>query len=106
MHYLTHILPYGDLNDGLVYGAMLELMVDRSRGTTVNHQWVQNEEAVIITGLYIHAINVSDLFKKNYKGWYRIHDEVLTAMREDRSKGTAIATSSGMQQANPGNYSQ
>jgi len=62
---------------GILAAVILELCVDRSRGATIHHQWVQPEDSVIITGVYTHMLPLSALYDKGYLGWYNVHQSAF-----------------------------
>ena len=60
---------------------ILELCVDRGAGArTIHGQWVQQEHAVFITGVYTHVFPIARLYTKGFIGWYRIHDSVFDTL--------------------------
>ena len=87
LNYATHICT--DPERGLLGTVVLELLVDRSRGSTIHSQWVQEEpESVLITGAYLHLFLMAQYDAPGFRGWYRIHEQAFEKMRrydEDNS---------------------
>ena len=80
-NYAPHTVPDETIafEDGMSHTAMLELMVNRKKGENMREQWVQEPDSVCITGIYIHVISVTQLWKKGYFGQMRIHKQVFEA---------------------------
>ena len=78
MTYASHMIG----ESGLLAAAVLELCVDRSRGTTIHNQWVQSGDSILITGVYTHLLSLSALYNKGYLGWYNIHQSAFTQAEE------------------------
>ena len=78
MNYNTHVHFPEIVHPLLVFGVVLELLVDRNMGSTVRGQWVQPQESVVITGINVHAINFLTTLHKGLGGWVRIHKDTLT----------------------------
>ena len=74
MNYASHQMFFP--GTGYLNRVIFELMVDRSVGRTIHEQWVQSPDSIIITGIYTHMVNVVDLYKNGFVGWYRIHHSV------------------------------
>jgi hypothetical protein len=75
MGYATHSLA-----GNVVAACIMELCVDRSKGTSIHSQWVQPEGSVLITGIYTHVVPLTSLFKPGYFGWYRLHNSIFTLL--------------------------
>ena len=58
--YATHVAIEGR-NPCHFFAALLELVVDRSRGFSRQGQWVQHLEGTIINGVYIHAVTLEEM---------------------------------------------
>ena len=68
---------------------MFELLVNRSPdvGRTSYHQWIQKEDSVIITGVFIHVFKILDVYTAiprggSMSGWLRISDLSLRALQQ------------------------
>ena len=79
MHYATHTLTHENL--GYVVSVVIELCVDRARGTTVDKQWCQPPDSVMITGVYTHFLPINRLFEKGFRGWFRLHQSVYATLK-------------------------
>ena len=81
MNYMAH-RTFSEVAHKLTcFAACFELMVERWSGGTVHRQWYQREEdSVVITGVYIHAVNFLRTLDRNYRGWYRILDDSLSEL--------------------------
>eukprot|EP00973_Karenia_brevis_P024076 3321937-Karenia_brevis.AAC.1 len=60
-------------------------MVDRNQGTSVHKQRVQPEESVIVTGVYVHVLQFSDLYCQGFFGWYLVHESAFEFFKTDRT---------------------
>jgi hypothetical protein len=61
--------------------AILELCVDRSKGTQVEPGlWVQPEGTVMVLGVYTHLLPIADLYAPGFHGRYRIHNSVYVTL--------------------------
>ena len=61
--------------------AILELCVDRSKGTQIEPGlWVQPEGTVMVTGVYTHLLPIADLYGPGFHGRYRIHNSVYVTL--------------------------
>ena len=63
--------------------ASFHLMVDRNNGGTVNCQWRQDRGSVVMTGVYISAVNILKVLDGNISGWSRFCKENLRMLRDD-----------------------
>ena len=59
-NYVTY-LAVPEVSPTWVWGAHLKCLADRSKGTIINHQWVQPAGTVFVTHIYLHAFKVEDL---------------------------------------------
>ena len=75
MNYTTHSMVPG--NPELVASIVLELAVDRKRGSTIHRQWTQPLGSVMVTGVYTHVYPVLRSYEKGFTGWYRRHSSVF-----------------------------
>ena len=79
---------------GLLSGIVLELLVDRARGCTVNRQWCQKEEeSVIITGVYMHVWSIAHFRANGFAGWYQIHNSAFEKLRHYYDDSEVTSTS-------------
>ena len=71
--YASHTVVHN--TSGMLAACMMELCVDRANGVgrTVNKQWCNPPESVIITGVYTHVIHFSRVYEPGFLGWMRIH---------------------------------
>ena len=83
MNYNTHVHFPEIVHPLLVFGVVVEMLVDRNMGSTVRDQWVQNQESVVITSINVHAINFLTTLHKGFGGWFRIYKNTLTNLAED-----------------------
>ena len=65
----------------MLVAVIFELCVDRSVGQTINKQWVQQPESILITGMFTHVLPVSKLYQKGFIGWYRVHSLAFRQMK-------------------------
>ena len=65
--YSTH-LAVPNMNPKIVFGALLELLVDRRRGTTSRKQWQQDQGV-----LWIHAADLRKAYDTGFVGTLRVH---------------------------------
>jgi len=77
--YATHTMTPS--HPGLLTACIFEFMVDRDQGATINNQWVQPEQSIMITGVYTHLLPVNLLYKKGFLGWWRVHSSAFTRMK-------------------------
>jgi hypothetical protein len=91
-NYVTHeavALPH--VSPLHMFGAVFELIVDRSKGSTIHGQWVQPLHSFYLDGLYIHAFDLLALYEANQMGWFRCHVPTLehlaamTSLKEVKS---------------------
>ena len=83
MNYNTHVHFPEIVHPLLMFGVVLELLVDRNMGTEVRDQWVQPQESVVITGINVHAFNFLKTLNTGFGGWFRIHKDTLTNLAAD-----------------------
>ena len=57
----------------MCFGALLELMVDRTRGDTRRGQWTQQEGSAHLTGCWIHCCDVREAYQR--PGTLRFHKD-------------------------------
>ena len=74
--YMTHE-RCPDHNPMLQWAILFELLVDRNRGCTVNNQWCQFKDSVIIVAAYIHVYDIRESYVPGFAGWYRVHEKTL-----------------------------
>jgi hypothetical protein len=74
-NYITHehvaLLPH--VSPLYQFGAVFELIADRSKGRSIHGQWVQPLKSFYIDGLYLHAFDLFSLYEATYMGWFRCH---------------------------------
>ena len=71
LNYVSHVTMPG-VCPLLWWGCMLELMVDRRRGSTVNGQWTQDPRTVCILGAYIHVFHLREAMMPEHRGKYMV----------------------------------
>ena len=83
LNYMTHTMQdrYGDFSKFVGLSALLQLMVARNCGGTVNRQWCQERGSVVMTGVYVHSVNVLRALDHNFGGWPRLDKENLCRLR-------------------------
>ena len=59
---------------------VLELVVDGSRGRTINGQWAQDPGSVVVSGCVVHCINIARAYEQGYSGWYTVDRESLMCL--------------------------
>ena len=64
----------------LQWACVLELMVDRTRGRTVNGQWCQQPGSVAVSGCIIHCFNIARAYEQGFSGWYTVDRESLMCL--------------------------
>ena len=70
--YSTHVgVPGG--NPNLTFGALLELLVDRRRGTTSRKQWQQDEGSAHICAVWVHVADLRKAYDNGFVGTLRVH---------------------------------
>ena len=82
---------HADYSELVGLSTLFQLMVDRNCGGTVNHKWCQDRGSVVVTGVYIHAVNVLRALHKRFRGWFRFDEENLCRLR--RGAGGVSRTS-------------
>jgi hypothetical protein len=74
-NYITHehvaLLPH--VSPLHQFGAVFELIADRSKGRSIHGQWVQPLKSFYLDGLYLHAFDLFSLYEANHMGWFRCH---------------------------------
>ena len=80
VNYMCHHAMPNTSTPLIQWACVLELMVDRTRGRTVNQQWVQDPESVAITGCFVHGFNVSMAYDEGFSGWYTVDNEGFSMM--------------------------
>ena len=75
-HYMTHV-PIRGLNPMWMWAIMYECLVDRNRGRTCNHQWVQAPGSVHVVGVNVHVFNLFSAYDKPCAGWLKVHGPTL-----------------------------
>jgi len=71
LNYMTHVNVPGK-NPLIMYGVLLECLVNRDMGRTIHSQWVQPQHGITITGIYIHTFNLAHCYTPGFSGWYRV----------------------------------
>jgi len=82
--YATHNL-FG--TDGLLTAVVFEAMIDKSKGTSVNKQWVQPAGSFVLTGAYTHQFPITRLYLKGFVGCLRVHKDVFLLLRTCYAEG-------------------
>ena len=92
--YATHKLTNAE--DGIATACVLEAMVDRSVGRTVNSQWVQQPGSFVLTGVYTHQVSVTKLYTKGFLGWFRMHESVFSTLKSPTFRNSISAPSASV----------
>ncbi len=56
---------------------MYECLVDRNRGKTNNHQWIQEPGSIHVVGVNVHCFNLFSAYDKPTAGWLKVHGPSL-----------------------------
>ena len=72
---------HGDFSDLVGMSTISQLIVDRNCGGTVHHQWVQDRGSVVITGVYIHALNNHKALDTGFSKWLSFDEKDLARLR-------------------------
>ena len=70
--YTTHVSVPG-VNPCLVFGVLLELLVDRKRGSTSRGQWQQPEGSAHTCAVWLHVADLRKAYDKGFAGTLRVH---------------------------------
>ena len=58
-----------------------ELFVNREVGSSTHSQWVQPADSILIAGMYIHALPVTQLYVDGFKGWWTYTDSLYESIK-------------------------
>ena len=87
MNYITHTssaIPKAD--PYVMWGALFELVVDRSRGGTIHKQWVQKQGSVFIRKVHIHCFHLRQAYEAGWLGVFSVSTPMMKAMAEKRPR--------------------
>ena len=77
----THIDNLDEI-DTCMYSIFFDIAVNRDKGYTVHHQWVQPPETIIIAGIYVHALPFGKLFADGFRGHFMYASSVHQSIHE------------------------
>ena len=91
MHYVTHSLAPNMVEDALlVFGAVLECVVDRAVGSTIHRQWVQPQNSIFVRAVLVHVARLQDVMNPGYKGLFRIFTPMLQSLMDSENDVSKI----------------
>ena len=75
-----------------MWAGLVELVVDRSKGTMHHSQWIQPPGSFFLSRIYIHVFNVLDVYEPildspagaghSCAGWFRIEKDSLETLQD------------------------